>query len=105
MFHHHPLGNQRRTINRVFEAAVLLLLAVLLLAAIPTMAHVPAATDIEPRPMAAPVPLAMADFPEHARVDGACIAILTRSSAVDDARSARAAAITSDLLADACFGA
>lgn len=81
------------------------LAACALFASIPTMAGVPAPTDVQPRPMPAPAPLAVADFPEHARVDAACTAILTRSAAVDNARSPRAAAITSTLLADACFDA
>lgn len=60
MFHHHHLGIQRRTIDRVVEVAVLVFLTALLLAAIPMMARVPAATESEPRPMAAPAPLAVA---------------------------------------------
>jgi hypothetical protein len=58
MFHHHPFGTDRRTFERIFEAAVLVLLATVLLVAIPLMARAPAATDLEPRPMAAPAPLA-----------------------------------------------
>jgi hypothetical protein len=76
-----------------------------LFASIPTMAGVSVAPDGQPRPMPAPAPLAVADFPEHARVDAACTAILTRSAAVDNARSERAVEITSAQLADACFGA
>ncbi len=87
------------------SAAATLLAASLLLASLPAMAGTPVSTDSEPRPMPAPAPLARADFPEHARVEAACTAILTRSAAVDNARSARAAAIASSLLADACFGA
>jgi hypothetical protein len=105
MFHHQSFTADRRTIGHIVEVAVLVLVAVMLLVTLPTMASVPGATDVEPRPMAAPAPLAAADFPEHARVDGACVAILTRSSAVDNARSPRAAAITSTLVEDACFGA
>jgi hypothetical protein len=82
-----------------------LLAAAALFASMPAMAGAPATTDGQPRPMPAPAPLALAEFPEHARVDGACVAILTRSSAVDNARSERAVGITSALLADACFGA
>jgi hypothetical protein len=87
------------------SAVATLLAAGLLLASLPAIAGAPAAIDGQPRPMPAPAPVAMADFPEHARVDAACSAILTRSSAVDNARSPRAAAITSVLLTDACFGA
>ena len=105
MLHHQALETNRRTIERIVEVAVLVFVALMLVAALPTMAQVPGATDIEPRPIAAPAPLAVADFPEHARVGNACVAILTRSSAVDNARSPRAAAITSALLEDACFGA
>jgi hypothetical protein len=86
-------------------AVATLLAACALLASIQTMAGAPVATDGQPRPMPAPAPMAVADFPEHARVDAACTAILNRSSAVDNARSIRAAAITSALLTDACFGA
>ena len=98
------LETDRRTIERVVEVAVLV-----------RGVHAgrvdfddgagPGATDIEPCPIAAPAPLAVVDFPEHARVGHGCVAILTRSSAVDNARSPRAAAITSALLEDACFGA
>ena len=105
MFHHQSLDTNRRTIERVVEVVVLAAMALMLVAMLATMARVPGATDVEPRPMAAPAPLAVADFPEHAHVDRACVAILTRSSAVDNARSPRAAAITTALLEDACFGA
>jgi hypothetical protein len=105
MFHHHPLATPRRTADRLVEFAVLAFLAAMLLVAIPLTARVPTATDVEPRPLPAPRPVAVVDFPEHARVDSACVAILTRSSAVDNARSERAAVITSALLEDACFGA
>src|SRR5688572_28528467 len=105
MFHHQSLDTNRRIIGHIVGFADLVLVTAMLLLAIRVMASVPGATDVEPRPMAAPAPLAAADFPEHARVDGACVAILTRSSAVDNARSPRAAAITSALLEDACFGA
>ena len=86
-------------------AVATLLAAAALFASLPAMAGAPVTTHGQPRPLPAPPPVAVADLPEHARVDGACIAILTRSSAADNARSARAAGITSALLADACFGA
>ena len=105
MFHRHSLGPPPRTMDRVVEVAVLLLLAAMLLAAIPMMARVPVATDIAPGPMPAPGPIAAADFPDYARVGAACVAISTRSSAVDNARTARAVAITTRLLEDACFEA
>jgi hypothetical protein len=41
------------------------LAACALFASIPTMAGVPAATDGLPRPMPAPAPAAVTDFPEH----------------------------------------
>lgn len=105
MFRHHPLTAPRQTADRLAEVAVVVLLAAMLLVAIPLMARVPAATDLEPRPLAAPRPVAVADFPEHARVDGGCVAILTKSSAGDSPRASRAAEITTALLEDACFGA
>lgn len=105
MLHHHPFGSPRRTTDRLVELAVLVFLAAMLLVAVPLMARVPAATDIDPRPLPAPRPVAVADFPEHARVDGACVVILTKSSAVDNGRAPRAAEIASFLLEDACFGA
>ena len=105
MLHDHPLGTRRPTADRLVEAAVLVLLVAMLLVALPLMARVPAATDFEPRPLPAPRPLAVVDLPEHARVDAACVAILTRSSAVDNGRAQHAAEITSALLADACLGA
>lgn len=105
MFRHHPLATPRHTTAQLVEVAVVVLLAAMLLVAIPLMARVPAATDLEPRPLPAPRPVAVADFPEHARVDGACVVILTKSSAVDNGRAPRAAEIASFLLEDACFGA
>jgi hypothetical protein len=55
------------------------------------------------RPLPAPRPVAaLTDFPDQARPDGACVAILTISSAVDNPRSQRANDITGALLADAC---
>jgi hypothetical protein len=105
MLHHHPLATRRSTADRYVEVAVIVVLAAMLLVALPLLARVPAATDLEPRPLPAPRPLAAIDFPEHARVDAACLAILTTSSAVDTGRAPRAAEITSALLADACVGA
>ena len=101
--HNRPLRRGRWT-GRLGALATVVA-ACALFASVPAMAGAPAATDGQPRPMPAPAPVAMADFPEHARVDAACSAILSRSSAVDNARSPRAAAITSVLLTDACFGA
>jgi hypothetical protein len=103
MFHHQPLGVPRRTIDQLVEAAALVALAAMLLIGIPLMARVPMASDVEPRPQPAPRPVAVLDFPEHAHVDGACVAILSKSSAVDNGRARRAAEITSVLLEDACF--
>ena len=102
MFHHYPLG-RRRSADQLVEVAVLVLLAAMLLVAIPLMARAPAASDLEPRPLPAPRPVAVVDFPEHARVHGACVAILTNSSAIDNGRAQRAAEITSVLLEDACL--
>jgi hypothetical protein len=105
MLHHHPLAMSRHTADRLVEVATVIVLAAMLLVAIPLMARVPAATDLEPHPRPAPRPLAVVDFPEHARVDGACVVILTKSAAVDNGRAPRAAEITSALLEDACFDA
>lgn len=105
MFHGQPVATRRPTADRFVEVAVIVVLAAMLLVALPLMARVPAATGLEPRPLPAPRPLAAADFPEHARVGAACVAILTTSSAVDNGRAPRAAGITSALLADACLGA
>ena len=104
MYQNHPLGT-RRIVDRAFAIAFLVFVLVMLTIAIPTMARVPASTDIAPRPLPAPGPLAAADFPERAEIEGACIAILTKSSAVDNPRSQRAADLTSALLEDACFAA
>ena len=54
-------------------------------------------------PLPAPRPVAaLTDFPDQARPDRACVAILTTSSAVDNPRSQRAGDITGPMLADAC---
>ena len=105
MFRHHPLAAPRRTPHRLVDFAAMVLLAAMLLVAIPLMARAPAQTDPKPRPLPAPRPVAVVDFPEHARVDGACVVILTKSSAVNNGRAPRAAEITSVVLEDACFGA
>jgi hypothetical protein len=55
-------------------------------------------------PLPAPAPAALGDFPEQASPSGGCTAVLTISSAIDNGRSERAAAITSRLLEDACLG-
>jgi hypothetical protein len=105
MFETHSFATRRRGIDRLIEAGLLLLLAGMLLATIPMMASVPSPASVEPRPLPAPGPLAAIDFPAHARVDAACVAVLTRSSAVDNGRAPRAATITTALLEDACVGA
>ena len=66
-----------------------------------------ASSFVQARPSANPLPAprpvaALTDFPDQARPGRACVAILTISAAVDNARSARANEITSALLADAC---
>ena len=58
MFCHRPLATPRHSAARLVEGAVVVLLAAMLLVAIPLMARVPAPTDLEPRPMAAPAPIA-----------------------------------------------
>ncbi len=92
--------------------ALVALAIALLLFAIPVMASVSAPAGGKPAPVPAPAPAALvrggtvaADFPERARPAAACDAILLRSSAVDNGRADRAAAITTALLGDACFGA
>lgn len=102
---HQPLAAPHRAPHRLVEFAAMVLIAAMLLVAIPLMARAPAQTGLEPRPLPAPRPVAVADFPEHARIDGACVVILTTSSAVDNGRAQRAAEITSALLEDACFDA
>jgi hypothetical protein len=55
------------------------------------------------RPLPAPRPVAaLTDFPDQARPDRACVAILTISGAVDNPRAQRANDITGPMLADAC---
>lgn len=46
-------------------AVATVLAGCLLLASLPAMAGAGAPTKVEPRPMAAPAPLAVADFPGH----------------------------------------
>ncbi len=95
-----------------FGAALVALAIALLLFAIPVMASVSAPAGGKPAPVPAPAPAALvldvrlaADFPERARPAAGCEAILLRSSAIDNGRADRAAAITTALLEDACFGA
>ena len=58
MFRHRPLATPRHSAARLVEGAVVVLLTAMLLVAIPLMARVPAPSDLEPRPMAAPAPIA-----------------------------------------------
>ena len=96
----------RRDARRLPVAAAAALAAGLLAALIQGMATVPASTTAPVGPLAAPQPAgAVVDFPEQARPGAACAAILERSSAVGNARSERAGAITGVLLQDACSGA
>ena len=58
-----------------------------------------------PRPVPAPAPARItADFPENANIHG-CVALATRSAAIDAPRSDRANSIVGPLYADACLGA
>ena len=87
-------------VTRVAGLAATLLLTLVLAATL-------VSSFAQARPSSAPLPAprpvaALADFPDQARPDRACIAILTTSSAVDNARSQRANELTSALLADAC---
>lgn len=59
MFRHHLLTAPRHSAGRLVESAVVVFLLAMLLVAIPLMARVPAPTDLEPRPMAAPAPVAV----------------------------------------------
>ena len=59
MFRHHLLTAPRHSAGGLVEGAVAVLLLAMLIVAIPLMARVPAPTDLAPRPMAAPAPVAV----------------------------------------------
>jgi hypothetical protein len=95
--------------GRLSAFVAVALAAGLLAAMLPALATVPGRTSAPVGPLAAPAPapalVTSADFPEQARPEAACAAILDRSSALGNRRAEVAGSITTTLLEDACFGA